>query len=71
MVHVLVVGVEHLPYALCVGVLYARKSAKVAVVGGMGRWGLMVGTGWRIGLFVMSRTGVLESTSTRVSRAAK
>ena len=57
--------------ALVSSFLYARKSTtKVAVVGDIGRWGLM-GTGWRTGLLAVSRTGVLESTSTRVSRATK
>ena len=62
---------SHARCALVSLILYTRTSAKVAVVGGMGRWGLIVGTGWRIGLLAMSRTGVLESTSTRVSMAAK
>ena len=50
--------------------LYARKSARVAVIGGTGKCGL-TGTGWRTGLLAVSRTGVLESTSTSVSRAAR
>ncbi len=50
--------------------LYVRKSARVAVVGGTGKWGL-TGTGWRTGLLAVSRTDILESTSTSVSRAAR
>ena len=50
--------------------LYARKTTRVAVIGGIGKWGL-TGTGWRTGLLEVSRTGVLESTSTSVSRAAR
>ena len=45
---------SHAHCALVPLFLYARTSAKVAV-GGMGNWGLMVGTGWRIGLLAMSR----------------
>ena len=48
---------SHARCALVSSFFYARKSAKVAVVGGIGRWGLM-GTSWRTGLLAVSRTGV-------------
>ena len=47
-------------------VLYARKSARVAVVGDISRWGL-IGTGCMTGLLAVSRTGVLVRTLTRAS----
>ena len=61
---------SHERCALASSFLYARKSVRVAVVSGIGKWGL-TGTGWRTGLLAVSRTGVLESTSTSVSRAAR
>ena len=61
---------SHARCAFASSFLYTRKSARVAVIGGTGKWGL-TGTGWRTGLLAVSRTGVLDSTSTSVSRAAR